>query len=113
MSNAETPTITAHIQEIIQEIVRRFRPRRVILFGSYAYGTPKEGSDLDFLVVASKPLSRMEAWKVALELRQQFSLPIQVVFISPEEFEETKDVVGGIAYPAHHWGRVLFDETNS
>ena len=26
-----------------------------------------------------------------------------------DEFEETKDVVGGLAYPAHHWGMVLYE----
>ena len=29
--------------------------------------------------------------------------------MSPEEFEETKDVVGGIAYPAAHWGKPLYE----
>ena len=39
------------IQQVSDEIVRRFRPERIILFGSYAYGTPTETSDVDLLVV--------------------------------------------------------------
>ena len=39
------------IQELAQRIAREFRPKRIILFGSYAYGTPHDGSDVDLLVV--------------------------------------------------------------
>ena len=39
------------IQQVSDEIARRFRPERIILFGSYAYGTPTEDSDVDLLVV--------------------------------------------------------------
>jgi len=29
--------------------------------------------------------------------------------ISSERFEETKDIVGGIAYPANKYGRILYE----
>ncbi|MBI3946069.1 MAG: nucleotidyltransferase domain-containing protein, partial [Armatimonadetes bacterium] len=34
------------IREIVRRIVEQFRPRKVILFGSYAYGEPTEESDV-------------------------------------------------------------------
>ena len=39
------------IVETVERIVREFAPQRVILFGSYAYGTPTDGSDVDLLVI--------------------------------------------------------------
>ena len=36
------------IREVSEHIVREFAPERIILFGSYAYGTPDEGSDVDY-----------------------------------------------------------------
>ncbi|GAB3289733.1 nucleotidyltransferase domain-containing protein [Hymenobacter humi] len=39
------------IQAIVQRIVAGYQPDRIILFGSYAYGTPTEDSDLDLLVI--------------------------------------------------------------
>lgn len=39
------------IQRAAELLVRRFRPQKVILFGSRAYGTPREDSDADLLVV--------------------------------------------------------------
>lgn len=46
------PTLTLRdIQKIVQQIVEHFHPQKVILFGSYAHGTPTEDSDVDLLVV--------------------------------------------------------------
>ena len=39
------------IQAFVDQVVRRFRPARVILFGSYAYGDPTEDSDVDLMVI--------------------------------------------------------------
>jgi uncharacterized protein len=39
------------ILELSQQIAEAFEPERIILFGSYAYGTPTEDSDVDLLVV--------------------------------------------------------------
>jgi predicted nucleotidyltransferase len=39
------------IQEVTKRIVQEFHPERVILFGSYAYGTPTADADVDLLVI--------------------------------------------------------------
>ena len=39
------------IQDLSQRIAREFQPDRIILFGSYAYGTPRPDSDVDLLVI--------------------------------------------------------------
>ena len=39
------------INEVAKRIAAEFQPQRIILFGSYAYGTPTEDSDVDLLVV--------------------------------------------------------------
>ena len=39
------------IHELTERIVQEFHPRRIILFGSYAYGTPGADSDVDLLVI--------------------------------------------------------------
>ncbi len=39
------------IEELSRRIVREFEPDRIILFGSHAYGTPAEYSDVDLLVI--------------------------------------------------------------
>ncbi|HEY3295131.1 MAG TPA: nucleotidyltransferase domain-containing protein [bacterium] len=39
------------IQQVCDQIAREFHPQKIILFGSYAYGTPHDDSDVDLLVV--------------------------------------------------------------
>lgn len=39
------------IQEMTEHIIQEFRPKQIILFGSYAYGTPTADSDVDLLVI--------------------------------------------------------------
>jgi predicted nucleotidyltransferase len=39
------------IERYARQIVKRFHPDKIILFGSYAYGTPTGDSDVDLLVV--------------------------------------------------------------
>lgn len=99
------------IPKVVDRIIRRYRPKRVILFGSYANGRPTKDSDIDILVVADEPPSHGDAYEVRSELLRDFSLPVQLVWISEQEFIETKDVIGGIAYPASKYGEVLYEES--
>ena len=73
------------IQATCDDIVREFAPLQVILFGSYAYGTPSEYSDVDLLVVM--PVDESETRQQASEIRERiphrFSMDILVR--SPEE----------------------------
>ncbi len=41
----------AQVRAFSRRIAGEFRPERIILFGSYAYGAPRESSDVDLLVV--------------------------------------------------------------
>lgn len=39
------------IREIADRIAQAFNPEQIILFGSYAYGTPTSDSDVDLLII--------------------------------------------------------------
>jgi len=97
------------IAEIGDEIVRQISPRKIILFGSYADGSATEDSDLDLLVVNdSEEPSRTQNRRLRRMLGGR-GVPIDVFVKSTEEFETYKDIVGTILYPAHRFGRVLYD----
>ncbi len=73
------------IQATCDDIVRKFAPLQVILFGSYAYGTPTEDSDVDLLVVMDIPKS--EYLNKAIEIRQciSYRFGLDLLVRSPEE----------------------------
>jgi uncharacterized protein len=112
MHRVETTISVADVQQVVQQIADRFRPQMVILFGSYAHGTPTADSDLDLLVVMSDPPPWRQTSQMTADLRNRFPIPLQIHFMDTEAFEESKDVVGGLAYPAYHWGRVLYDKAS-
>lgn len=76
------------IQATCDDIVREFAPLQVILFGSYAYGTPTEDSDVDLLVVMDIPES--ETRRHAVDIRQRIPrrfprfLTMRWTFATPE-----------------------------
>jgi predicted nucleotidyltransferase len=69
----------AAIHGVVQQIVEKFHPQRVILFGSYAYGDPRPESDVDLLVVMDTPLKEMEqAVRICEAVDYHFGLDLLV-----------------------------------
>jgi len=99
------------LQEIRRRIVHTFAPVQVILFGSYAEKRATVESDLDLLVVTEQPVKREERIARMQGLFQDLPLPVQVITISRTEFEESRDVIGGIAYPAAKYGSVIYEKS--
>ncbi len=73
------------IQATCDDIVREFSPLQVVLFGSYAYGTPTEYSDVDLLVVM--PVPKSETRQREIEIREHLARPfrLHVIVHSPED----------------------------
>lgn len=49
------------IKKIVEKLKEKYHPKKVILFGSYAYGKPSRHSDVDLLIIketTKKPLAR-------------------------------------------------------
>jgi predicted nucleotidyltransferase len=100
-------------ETLLNEVVRRILtvacPERIILFGSAATGQMTENSDLDLLVVEPAPSNTRDR---SIRIRRALGdvhYPVDVIVMSSERFEETKNIVGGIAYPARKYGRVLYE----
>jgi len=82
-----TKTTPEQVQSLCDEIVRWFRPERIILFGSYAYGDPSPDSDVDVLVVMRFEGSSREQ---ATKIRSRIETPIALDLIvrTPEQISE-------------------------
>ena len=75
------------IQQVANEIAHRFHPQQVVLFGSYAYGTPTPDSDVDLLVTMETHLSNVQQ---AVEIREaiDFPFPADLLVRTPQQLEE-------------------------
>ncbi len=71
------------IKQYCDAIAVAFKPRKIILFGSYAYGTPTEDSDVDLMVVMPKKRFRRDlGWRIPVKVPPQFPLD---VLVEPED----------------------------
>jgi predicted nucleotidyltransferase len=97
------------VNEIIRRILSVATPDKIILFGSAAVGQINRDSDVDLLVVAAEPGNQRKESTRLCKMLRGLGYPFDVIVISTEWFEESKDVIGGIAYPANKYGKVIYE----
>ena len=68
----------AAIRRFARRIAERFRPQKIILFGSYAYGQPHAESDVDLLVIMPTRNAIDQAIRFDLAFERPFSLDVHV-----------------------------------
>lgn len=104
-------TLERDIRRMVDRIVKRFRPERVILFGSHARGEGGPDSDVDLLIVMSVPGTKRERQLDVRRVLRGIHVPVDVIVTTPEDFEWRQDVVGTVEYPATREGKVLYAQT--
>jgi len=97
------------VNEIVRRILSVAAPDKIILFGSAATGQMTRDSDIDLLVVSSDPGNQRKESTRLRKMLGGLGYPVDVIVISTEWFEESKDVIGGIAYPANKYGKVIYE----
>lgn len=96
------------IEEIVRRVLSVAHPERIILFGSAAKGTMTPDSDIDLLVLEDLPETPREESSRIRSALNGLGYPIDVIVMPTVRFEESKDVIGGIAYPANKYGKVIY-----
>ena len=75
------------IESLSRQIAAEFRPQRIVLFGSYAYGEPTHDSDVDLLVVL--PFTGRPVRK-AIEIRSRVrpKIPVDLMVRTPDQLAD-------------------------
>ncbi len=111
MLNDKTPATNIDqttLNEIVQRILSVTSPEKIILFGSAATNTMTEDSDVDLLIVKRDITDRRQEYTRIRRALRDIAFPFDIILTTSEYFENTKNVVGGIAYPANKEGRVIY-----
>ena len=99
------------IEEIIERVATNYKPAKIILFGSYAYGTPSEESDLDLLVIVKS--SERPRYQRAREIRKHLwgvtDIPKDILVYTQEEIDEWKEVKEAFITSIMGRGRVIYE----
>src|ERR1700757_895694 len=73
------------IRRFARQVAERFQPDKIILFGSYAYGTPHADSDVDILVIMPARNELDQAFKIRCEVPTRF--PMDLVVLKPRNVQ--------------------------
>ncbi len=93
---------------MVRRIVRRFKPERIILFGSQTRGGADRNSDVDLLVIM--PVSgekREKQIEVGVAL-SDLAVPVDIIVTTPEEFDWRKEIPGTVERPAWLEGQTVY-----
>lgn len=75
------------INNIVQKIIIKFDPDKIILFGSYAKGNTKLHSDIDLLVIIDTQRSTLDI-AVEISLAVKHSFPMDIIVRTPQEISK-------------------------
>lgn len=106
------PVTEESLAIIVQRLVPALHPHKIVLFGSYSYGSPSADSDVDLLVVldtAARPVDRY--LKVSSLLRPR-PFPLDILVKTPEEI--TRALAHGDPFISEilSRGRVLYERAH-
>ena len=99
------------LKEVVRRIVSAVDPVKIILFGSYAYGKPTKGSDLDLLVIVKEsPLPRYKRSVPIYKALAGILIPKDIVVYTEKEIEEWSNVPLAFITTIVRKGKVIYEK---
>lgn len=102
------------ITQAAKNLANTSQPNKIILFGSYARGNQGNHSDLDMLVIQEKKSSDLAIETIKLKKTLRIlGVPIDLLIIDQEQFDEKKSIPGTVYYWANKEGVTLYDSAKA
>ena len=105
-------------ESIIQQLVDRikqFDPEKIILFGSYAYGTPNEDSDVDLFVIKKVKLVDVRELRISIrshlrDIIYNQNIPVDLLLDSQEHINERIELGDSIYKEIMSKGKTVYEK---
>lgn len=78
-SRLSNDTVVKRLRDLNLQLNREFGVSRIGIFGSYARGEARKGSDVDLLVEFQRPVNLFEFSRLKSFLSSQLELPVDLV----------------------------------
>lgn len=100
--------IFVRIERFVRQVVDRFSPQKIVLFGSYASGTADEGSDVDLLVIFP---GNADATERALDIRRVLNADFPMDLLTRSSSEVRRRIAAGDSFLREivDQGRILYE----
>ena len=99
------------IISIVQTIATQINPQQILLFGSYASGTPTEDSDLDLLIVMETDRPKNKRATPIRLLFRPVPCSMDILVFTPQEIEYWNGTTNHIITNAFLTGKLVYDQS--
>ena len=100
---------TQTIEEVKNRLVQTYTPLEIYLFGSYAWGTPHEDSDLDVLIIVEQSKERAHKRSIAgSKSLRGLMISRDIIVYTKDEFDQKSHDVSTLCYKIKHEGKRLY-----
>lgn len=106
------PITEEKIRQAAQKIVDAVHPEKIILFGSYAYGTPNDDSDVDLFVVMESNQSIRARTIQLSEILYPRPFPVDILTRTPAELKERLEIGDCFFKEIVTKGKVLYERVS-
>ena len=96
------------IKKITNQIIKKYQPKKIILFGSYAWGKPTKNSDVDLFIIKESDLPRRFRTTRVERILGSVSFPVDVLVYTPKEVKERKALGDFFVRNIFKKGKVLY-----
>ena len=99
------------INKLARKIIDNYKPERVYLFGSFAWGKPTKDSDVDLLIIKN---TKKKFIQRQLEVRKIINgdLPVDILVKTPKEVEKRLDLGDFFYKDIVFKGKSLYEKTD-
>jgi uncharacterized protein len=98
------------IKDFVRQVAEKFRPEKIILFGSHAYGRPHADSDVDILVVMSAANQIEQAVRIDRAIDPPF--PLDLIVRTPKNLSWRLQEGDSFLEEIVKRGRVLYEKND-
>jgi len=103
------------IFEIAEKLKNEYEPLKIILFGSYAHGSPEEDSDIDLLILKNTRKSRADRFVTVKRIiyNPNRKIPVSPLVFTPEELEKRIAMGDDFIREIMQKGLILYERAGS
>ena len=107
-----SPVTEEILDTIVRRIVAELRPEKIVLFGSYVYGTPSGDSDVDLLVIMETTGRPADRYLAVSRLIRPRPFPLDILVKTPGEITQALEKGDFFIREIVTQGRVLYERSN-
>ncbi len=89
--------------------LKKYKPKKIILFGSWAWGKPKADSDVDLLIVKDTKKSPYKRIPEARKFLRSVDSPVDILVFTPKEITERLRLEDFFISEIVNKGKVLYE----